>query len=117
MGQLTGRVTIRIDGQELKSKDGAKLDIGGVNRETQKGGGRIHGYTEEDMQPAVEFKIAHDKNISLKWLAGLTGATVMFETDTGASFIMRDSYTTEPPSLTGNDVDVKMEGKECDELI
>lgn len=116
MGQLTGRVTIRIDGQEIKSKDGAKLDIGGVKRNTEKGGGRIHGYTEEDMEPSVEFKIAHDKNISLKWLASLTSATVMFETDTGKQFTVRDAYTTEPPTLTGNDVDVKMAGKECDEL-
>lgn len=114
--QFTGRLTIRIDGQEYKSLDGATLNVGGVNRTTLKGGGRVHGFTEEDMEPTMDFKLPHNKDISLKLLGDLTDATVMFETDSGVQFVVRGCYTTEPPSLTGTEVDVKMAGEECDEL-
>jgi len=117
MGQLTGRLTIRIDGQEKKSKDGATLNPGGVNRTTEKGGGRVHGYTEEDEQPSVSFKMAHDKDTSLLALGKLTDATLSFETDTGVIFTLRGAYTTKPPTLNGKEVDMEMDAVECDELI
>lgn len=115
--QFTGKVTIRIDGQEYKSLDGATLNPGGVNRSTVKGGGRVHGFTEEDQEPTMDFKLPHNAGVSLKRLGSLTDATVMFETDSGVQFITRGCYTTEPPSLSGNEVDVKMAGVECDELV
>lgn len=116
MAQLTGRITIRLDGKELKSKDGATVDPGGVNRTTEKGGGRILGFTEEDVQASASFKLVHDKSVSLIALNKLVDATLSFETDSGVTFILRGAYTTKTVPLSGNEVSVEMDAVECDEL-
>ena len=114
----TGRLIIRIDGQEHPSMDGATLNIGGVNRSPVKGGGRVlNAFTEEDQETTLDFKLHHKKDLSLKAIGDLTDATVMFETDSGVQFVIRGAYTTEPPSLSDGKVDVKMAAVECDELL
>jgi hypothetical protein len=118
MAQITGRATIRVDGQELRSLGGATLNIGGVSREAVTGGGKIHGYREADEASTLECRIAHTRALSLRWLASIESATVEFETDTGVQFLMRGAFTTAVPSLAESDgaVDLSMAALECDEL-
>jgi len=117
MSQVTGKAIIRVDGEELRSLDGATLNPGGQSREAVKGGGKIHGYKESDMEPTVECKIAHTKDVSLKKLGAITDATVIFETDTGKRFVLRNAWVSEPPALdaTAGSVDLKWAAIECDE--
>ena len=99
MAQVTGRAIIRVNGRELRTLDGATLNPGGVTREAMKGGGKVHGYREEDVEPTMSCKVAHTAETSLKELADIVDATVIFETDTGRRFIMREAWTSEPPEL------------------
>jgi len=118
MPQITGKATIRVDGQVLRTLDDATINPGGQNRTAKKGGGKIHGYSEEDVEPSMECKIAHTKDLSLKWLSGLTNATIDFETDTGMQFLLRQAWTSEPAVLNAKEgeVDLKMGAMECDEI-
>lgn len=116
--QITGRATITVDGKRFKTDNGATLNPGGSNRSSVTGGGEVHGYQEEDVAPSMECTVYHDKDTSLRELSDITGATVLFETDTGAQFILRDAWTMEPASLNSKDgtVDLKMEAISCDEV-
>lgn len=117
MSHVTGRAIIRVDGKELRTLDGATLNPGGVSRQAVKGGGKIHGYKEEDMEPTVECKVAHTPDVSLKELGNITDATVIFETDNGKRHVLRNAWTAEPPSLdsSAGAVDLKFAAIECDE--
>ena len=44
MPQITGKAVIRVDGEEWRTEDGAKLNPGGVTREAKVGGGKVHGF-------------------------------------------------------------------------
>lgn len=117
MSQITGKAVIRVDGTELRTLDGATLNPGGVTREAMKGGGKVHGYKETDVEPTMECKIAHTADLSIKQLAGITEATVLFETDTGRTYVLRKAWVTEPPALdtSAGSVDLKFAAIECDE--
>lgn len=117
MAQVTGRAFIRVDGQELRSTPGATLSIGGSNRTAVTGSGRVHGYREEDVAPEVSFSVAHTADLSISWLNNITNATVLFETDTGRRFVLRQAFTTAPPELNSQEgtVSVAMSAIECDE--
>lgn len=114
--QLTGKAAIRLDGATVRTLDGATLTLGGTNRTAVKGGGRVHGYKEEDMEATLQCKIAHAADVSMKTLNDLTGATVEFETDTGVVIILRQAWTVEPTSLSDGEIDLKMAALESDEL-
>ena len=118
MPQITGKAVIRLDGSELRTTGTATLNPGGMNRETVKGGGVIHGYKEEDVEPSVECSVAHTTELSIKDLAAIIDATVMFETDSGAQFVLRNAWVTEPPSLDAisGEVDLKFAALSRDEV-
>lgn len=117
MPQITGKAVIRVDGKELRTLDGATLNPGGVSREAMKGGGKVHGFKETDVEPTMECKVAHTADLSLKELGDITNATVIFECDTGRRYVLREAWTTEPPALDAGagSVDLKMAAIECDE--
>lgn len=116
--RLTGQAKIVVDGQTFKTDGAATLNPGGVNRASKVGNGEVHGYSEEDVVPSVECVVFHDKDTSLKYLSNITGATVFFECDSGAQFVLRDAWTMEPATLTAKDgsASLKMEAVACDEL-
>lgn len=115
--QITGKVTVRVDGEEIRTIGNGTGTTGGAERTTAKGGGRIHGYTEEEMEPTVSFTVAHTAETSVKRLAALRDATVLLETDTGARFIYRQAWTTTPPEVdfSNGEITVEMAAVECEE--
>ncbi len=113
--QITGKATIRVDGKTYKTMDGATITPGGISREAVKGD-VVHGYKESIQEPTLDCKLAHTAEISLIALGKFTDATVEFETDTGVIIIMRESWTVEPPSMSGGEVDLKMAAMSADEL-
>ncbi|EGJ49051.1 phage tail tube protein [Desulfocurvibacter africanus] len=116
MSQVTGRAWIRVDGQELRTLPGATLDPGGVTRKAVTGGGKVHGFQEEDRAPELDCKIARTKDLDIKWLGGLTNATVMFEEDIGEKHLLREAFTMETKLSQDGSVDLKMSAISCDKV-
>ncbi len=116
--QITGRATITVDGKRFKSDSGATLNPGGASRSSVVGGGEVHGFQEEDVAPSMECSLFHNAELSLRALSDITSATVLFETDTGKQFMLREAWTTEPATLNSKDgtVPLKMEAISCDEV-
>ncbi|MBU1611928.1 MAG: phage tail tube protein [Proteobacteria bacterium] len=116
--QLTGKAIIRVDGQELRTDPGATLNPGGVKRNPiPDSRGQTH-YNEENVSPELECKLHHGADISLKAMNDITGATVIFECDTGAQFILREAFTLEPLTLDSKEgrAPLKMSALTCEEV-
>jgi len=115
--QITGKVRVRVDGTEIPTVGNGSGTTGGVNRSVVKGGGRVHGFTEEEQAPEVSFTVSHHADTSVKAIAHWRDVTVLIETDTGRRFIYRGAWTTEPPELNhdNGEISVTMNAIECEE--
>lgn len=119
MAKLLGRAVIKVDGAELLSKEGAKLNVGGVQRVTVVGN-KVHGYAEKVVPASIECAISVDGRTNLSQLAKMENVTVLFACDTGQQFVLRNAWLTDPPEMTagegGGDVALKFEAVSCEEL-
>ena len=114
--QVTGRVTIFADQKRLLSKEGAKLNTGGVERETVLGDAGVHGYSEKSVAPGIECTISHMGNTSLSELNAMTNVTLNFECDSGAQYVIRNAWLTKPCELSKGEVSLSFAGISCEEL-
>lgn len=116
--QITGKAIIRVNGSEIRSLDDATLNPGGVNREAVAGSGKVYGYKEETTAPEVECSIAHTKNTDIVELSAIVDATLIFETDTGDKYTLREAWVSEPASLKTSDgtVSLKFGAISCERM-
>lgn len=97
--QITGAATIRVDGEELLTEVGATLNVGGFEREAQMGANGVQGFRQTPVAPTVQCTVRHTANTDIVKLAGITNGTLLFEADTGQSWMLRGAFVTEPPEL------------------
>lgn len=116
MGHLTGRAVITAGGKRLASKDGAKIDIGAIERTGETGDSGVLGYKEKPGMPFVECTIAHDAATSLQEFADMVDVTVSFDTDTKRSFVLRNAWRAGPVAMDKGDVALRFEGMSCEEV-
>jgi hypothetical protein len=119
MAQVTGRCYVKVNGQVLRTKEGAKLDnIGGVTREAVTGN-EVYGFTEKVAAPSIECTLIDVGGFSLKDIHAITDTTVTFETDTGKVYILSHAWCESALSLTagGGEVDCKFTGISCTEQL
>lgn len=112
MAVVTGRVFISLNGDRIRSKEGAKLETGGLEREAALSDAGVDGHTSKYVPPRVTFKINHTSKTSLKDLHAFTG-TLTFETDSGRVFTLIESFSAKPPVLEKGEVDLEYGGTEC----
>lgn len=113
MGQVSGRVFITINGQRMRSKEGAALNMGGAERRAAISDSGVDGYVENLTSATVEFRIHHTAEISLSEIHNMRDATLTFETDTGRILTLRDAWSADPPKLEKGEVTLKFEAAEC----
>lgn len=113
MSQITGRVYITINGTRMRSKEGAKLNTGGAEREAATSDAGVDGYSERIAVPMVDFAINHSADTRLSELQAITAATLTFETDTGRIFTLKDAWCAKPPELVKGEVTLQFMGTEC----
>jgi hypothetical protein len=113
MPQVTGRVFVALNGQRIRSKEGATLNTGGVKREAAVSDAGVDGFSEGIAVPRVECKINHTAQTDLKAIQDFKDGTLVFETDTGKVFTLTGAWCADPPKLTKGDVDLAFEAREC----
>ncbi len=111
--KVTGRIFIALNGQRIRSKEGASLDVGGLKRNTQSSDAGVDGYSEEVAAPRVECKINDTAEISVEDLRHFRDGTIVFETDTGKPYTLTNAWICEPPKLTKGEWELKFEAIEC----
>ena len=100
--QVTGIVRIKVDGQLLESKEGAKLSGFNVEREEQLSAFGVAGYSEKPVAPKIECTLIHKGSTSLTALAAITDATVNFECDTGKVYVLQQAWVANSMELSAN---------------
>lgn len=95
MGQITGKAVIHVDGQRLEMENGAQANPGGIARQFERHGGKTYN-KEEEVPPSVEGNVLHTADTDVVALSSISGATVIFEADTGQKYVMGGSAVENP---------------------
>lgn len=115
--RITGIATIMVDGTRLATENGATLDPGGYNREPERHGGDTY-YKEDEVPPMVECNVLHTSETDIIALSNITGATIVFEANTGQKYILRGAFATTPVPLdsgSGKSA-MKISARSCDKM-
>lgn len=110
--QLTGKAFISLNGERIRSKEGASLDMGGTKREASVSDAGVDGFTESNAVPRIECKVQHQANMSLQDFQNFRDGVVVFETDTGKVFTLSPAWNAVPPKMAKGEVDLVFEGVE-----
>lgn len=106
MGMILGEVTIRANGQQIKTKPGAVLNPGGYSRTQHMGPGRVWGKSRKYAPPSIELVIAADEDVDVMTINALEFVTLVWEGDNGVSYMMTQSSTNEPATLREESGDI-----------
>ncbi len=112
MAKVTGRVFISLNGERLRSKEGASLESGGIENEAAVSDSGVDGHTGKITAPKVECKINHTAKTRLSDIQAFTG-TLTFETDTGVVYTLIEAWNAKPPKLEKGEVSLEFGAVEC----
>jgi len=107
MATVTGRVEVRVNGESLLIKQGAKaIGIGGYKRRPVEGE-EYHGYVEEVSTPRCEFSITDRNDKALEELASEVDATLVFQSaNDGKVYVMKHAVCEGGFELTAGEGEV-----------
>ncbi|WP_024303325.1 phage tail tube protein [Pseudogulbenkiania sp. MAI-1] len=111
MAKLTGIVYVNLNGSRLRSKPGASLKVGGAIRKAETDVNGFAGHSTEEIKPAeVKCTLLHADDTDLVALQQIEGATLVFETDSGQRYLVRDAGTEGEVEMKGKEVDITFTG-------
>lgn len=108
MSQITGKATVKVDGEEKLTDVDATLNVGGASREPVMGPRGVQGFRESPAAPTLSTTQRHTKDTDLVALASIKDATVLFETDTGDTYMLRRAFVSEPPELSSGSGNIRV---------
>jgi hypothetical protein len=109
--RVTGTVLIRMNGRSLRSKPGATLSMGGFERTDQYADHELLGYSQKPIASSITATLAHTIQTDLQAIMDAVSVTLVFETDTGKKYTIRNAFCTKPPELSGDEGGVAIEFK------
>lgn len=116
MATVTGRIFITVGGKRLASKEGAKLSLGGVERETVLADTGVVGFSEKTVAPSVECTVAHTADFSMKEMQEMKDVSISFDTDTGKSFVLSNAWCAKQIELEKGEVKLTFGALNCAEV-
>lgn len=108
--QHHGRATITYNGKRLRTREGATLGLGGTTRTPEALDDGTVGYSEATAAPELNCTVPLTQDLDIEELRNLKDANVVFESDTGKGWVIRDAFTVDAVSV-GKDVALKFSGQ------
>ncbi len=108
MAMVTGIVIVKVDGDIMRSKEGAKIMLGGYER-TPVTGHKLYGPARKFVAATLEFTLAHTGDTDLLGIQSKISSTLEFECDSGQTYMIGNAFCTKPAELTGGEGDVAFE--------
>jgi len=108
--QITGRVKVKIDGELLRSKAGASIQIGGFKRNPMPNDQGTTDFKVENTAAQVKCTIQHVASTDLFAIRAFQGGTLIFETDTNVVYTVPGAFTEEVGDLKDGEVEVTFGG-------
>ncbi|MCY1280309.1 Phage tail tube protein [compost metagenome] len=110
-----GRATITYNGKRLRTREGATLNLGGTSRTAEALDTGEVGYSETTAAPELSCTVPLTDDLAVQELRDLVDANVVFESDTGLSWVIREAFTTNTVSI-GRDVALTISGQPAEQL-
>lgn len=110
-----GRATLTYNGKRLKSKEGATLNLGGTARTPEPLDDGTVGYYETTAAPELSCTVPLTADLAVQELRDLADANVVFESDTGLSWVIREAFTVDAVSI-GREVQLKFSGQPAEQM-
>lgn len=120
MSQRHSMAYIKVDARLLPTLPSPTVDLGGVERAPVVGNNNVLGYSEVIKPATLECEISLGLGENLSWLQKIMAATIIYETDTGQTYIIRDAFVTETLKVTGGadgKVTLKFSGQPAEETV
>ena len=117
MGQATGRVTIKLNGDVIRSRSGASLQIGGVTREALTTDQGTIFYREDTAPAVVTATVVHLADTDIQSLRLLRDFNCTYETDTGASWSINNAFVTDVGELSNGEFQLTINGNAANRTI
>ena len=119
MSKIHGQASIRFNGQIYETEDDATLVVGG-----KKNNGRMIGqkfnYNQTVIPSQVTCRIPVGPQLSLKELQSFTDVEIIFESDMGKTWIIRDAVQQGEIALQGGEgngtVELEFTGPPAEEV-
>lgn len=108
--QVSGRVKVKIDGELLRSKPGAMIQIGGIKRTPVPNDQGTVDWKEEIEPSEVKATISHVANTDLPAIRAWAGGVLTFETDSGTTYTVPSAFTAGTGELKDGEVEVTFNG-------
>jgi hypothetical protein len=106
----TGRVTVKVDGDQLRSKPGATAQMGGPRRPVEMSDQGETVYKENLIPGMIKCTMIHCADTDLVALRNMINGTVQYETDTSVMYTMAGAVTSEIGDLSNGEVEVTFMG-------
>lgn len=119
MSKVHGRATITFNGQVYETEDGATLTLGGIKNNDRTTGEKFF-FNQSYFASTLVCRIPKTKGLSLRTFQGMNEATIVIQSDTGDTWIMRDAAQTGEISIAGGadggKFDVTFNGSAVEEM-
>jgi hypothetical protein len=110
MAQQTGRVTIKLGSETLRSKPGASLQIGGIARDFDATDQMESFYRETPKAAQIKCTMPHMADTDIIALRDWKNGTAHFVTDTGRTFTVSNAAIADVGDLSNGEVEVTIGG-------
>lgn len=111
MAKITGLVSIKVNGATLRSKPGASLKPGGEIQKAETDSSGFAGHSVDEIKPGeIKCTLLHAGDTDVVTLQRIRDATVVFETDSGQTYLVRQAGTEGEVEMKGKEVDITFTG-------
>jgi hypothetical protein len=107
--QVTGTVVVRLDNKSIRSKSGAKLSLGGLERSPEYADGVLIGYSARPIAATVTCTLVLTTTSDLDAINRSANSTILFECDNGITYMIANAFSVKPPEITGGNGEVSVE--------
>ena len=110
MAQVTGRVTIKLGSDSLRSKPGATLNIGGITREYDVTDQLESYYTEKGTVATIKCTMPHMSDTDLIAIRNVKNVTAYYVTDTDHTYTVPNASIASIGDLSNGEVEITVMG-------
>ena len=116
--RVVGQMKVKIDGDTFATAGETTLEIGGPMREAVPGDYDAGSFKEATKEAKAEVTLLYKRGVSLANLRSVDNATLILETDTGQTWIVRNAYVADVISFTQDGkAKVVFQGPPAEEMV
>lgn len=103
MEKAVGICVVYANGKTYRTKPGAKLSLGGFNRQALIGDGQVNTYSEAPVPSMVSGEFTVVSSTDIQEINDLVDATIVFSTDAGPKYTIRQAFCSKPCELSAGE--------------